>query len=74
MRLLDVVIFSLCVVLFIIGVWETITLGLGSSYWLFMFSVGLLFLYQLRKMKQPKNTEDPPPSKSGRIKTKGAKK
>ncbi len=74
MKLLDVIIFSLCVVLFIIGVWETITRGLGSSYWLFMFSVGLLFLYQLRKMKQPKNSEDPPPSKGGRIKSKGAKK
>jgi uncharacterized RDD family membrane protein YckC len=52
MKLLDYIILSLCVVAFIIGVWETITLGLANSYFILMISLGLLFWFQLRKQKR----------------------
>jgi hypothetical protein len=43
-----------------IGVHQTMILGLTHSYWIFMFSVGMLLLFQLRKKKQKEvNTELP---------------
>ncbi|MEQ9440448.1 MAG: hypothetical protein RIG62_15440 [Cyclobacteriaceae bacterium] len=49
MRLADSIILSLCVAIFIMGVYETMTAGIAYSYWLFMFSVGLLFWYSYRR-------------------------
>jgi apolipoprotein N-acyltransferase len=49
MKLLDVILFGLVVVSFIIGVDQAIIYGLAESYWIFMFSLVLLFLYGYRK-------------------------
>jgi hypothetical protein len=65
MRLSDFLIFALCIGFFILALYETYTLGFRQSYWLFMMSVGLLFLYQLRKLKMPKESAEPP-SRKGR--------
>jgi len=50
-KLVDYIIFSLCVGVFIIGVYETMTVGLSYSYWLFMISVGLLLWFNFRQRK-----------------------
>lgn len=52
MKLFDVIIFSLAVGLFIIGVHQTMVLGISYSYWIFMFMISLLFLYRLRKQNR----------------------
>lgn len=57
MKLIDTIIFSICVALFIIGIHQTMVLGLTHSYWIFMVSLGLLFWYQLRKKKEDPETE-----------------
>ena len=44
----DTILFSLAVVFFIIGVHQTMTWGLASSYFIFMLSLGMLFLYRYR--------------------------
>ncbi|MFY0591576.1 hypothetical protein [Roseivirga sp.] len=48
----DTIIFSLTVVLFIIGVHLTMTWGIEYSYTFFMLSLGLLFLYKYRQTKR----------------------
>lgn len=48
----DTIIFSLTVVLFIIGVHQTMTWGIGNSYYLLMLSMGGLFYYKFRKEKR----------------------
>lgn len=48
----DTIIFSLTVVLFIIGVHQTMTWGIAHSYHLLMLSLGGLFFYKLRKEKR----------------------
>lgn len=51
-RLLLILLFSLAVTAFIIAVHQLITIGLAGSYWIFMLSMILLFLYQLYKGKK----------------------
>ena len=51
MKLTNVLLLSASVGFFIIGVHQTMTLGLMHSYWIFMLSVVLLFAYQLKKRK-----------------------
>ncbi|MFT6826879.1 MAG: 4-hydroxybenzoate polyprenyltransferase [Roseivirga sp.] len=51
----DTVIFTLCVVTFIIGVHQAMTFGIAQSYYIFMISIGLLFLYRYRKAKREEN-------------------
>ena len=58
MKLLPSVVLSLCVATFIIGVHQTMTLGLGYAYWIFMLSVSLLLLYKMVKGK-PSNKHNP---------------
>lgn len=48
----DTIIFSLTVVTFIIGVHQTMTYGIGNAYFVFMLSMGLLFLYKYRIAKR----------------------
>lgn len=50
-KLSTTLIFSATVALFIIAVHQTITLGFSYSYWIFMLTISLLFLYQLMKGK-----------------------
>jgi len=51
MRLLDTLIFSLAVVFIIIGIYETMTLGIGQGYSWIMFSTVLFFYFTMRKKK-----------------------
>jgi len=48
-NLLDVIIISLAIGLIVIGFSETLKYGFMNSYWIFMFAIGLLGLYQYRK-------------------------
>ena len=52
MKLVDTIILSLTVVIFVIGVHQTITVGLMYSYWIFMFSIVLLLIFKYRKGKR----------------------
>ena len=55
--LTDIIIFSLCVVSFVIAVHQTMVFGIGYSYFIFMLSIGLLFLYKYRKAKASEKEE-----------------
>lgn len=48
-RLIVILIFSLAVALFIIGIHQVMTVGIMNSYWIFMLCLSLLFLYKLLK-------------------------
>ena len=47
--LFDAILFFLAMGLFVIGTYETIVKGIGDTYWIFMISLSLLFLYGYRK-------------------------
>jgi hypothetical protein len=51
MKLLDVSIFSVALALIVVGIHQTMVRGIGFSYSLFMFALGLLFWFQLRRNK-----------------------
>jgi|TARA_B100000965_G_scaffold406641_1_gene446821 Flp pilus assembly protein TadB len=51
----DTILFSLSVVLFVIGVHQTMTFGMAASYFIFMLSLGLLFLVRYRRAKRKEN-------------------
>lgn len=58
MKLGDVLILSLALAFVIIGIHQSLTVGIGGSYAIFMFAVGLLFWFQLRRNKtNPKESE-----------------
>ena len=62
MKLADIVLLSLSAAMVIIGTHLTITVGLTSSYPVFMFAVALLFWYRYRKNEQlveEKNQSEP---------------
>lgn len=52
MKLLDHILFALSFAFFIIGIYEAMVLGIGSAYFIFMISLGLLFLFSYRKNKR----------------------
>lgn len=52
MKLLDVILFVLAFCLLIIGIHQAMVVGLAEAYWIFMFSLMLLFLYNYRKKGQ----------------------
>lgn len=49
MKIGDVLILSLALALAVIGIHQSLTVGIGASYPIFMFAVGLLFWFQLRR-------------------------
>jgi hypothetical protein len=51
MKLIEVIILALTVVLFFIGVHQTLLYGFYNSYWIFMFCIALLLFHQWRKSK-----------------------
>ncbi len=51
MKLVDVLLLSLAVVFIIIGIYETMTRGIGHAYWSVMFSIILFFAYTYRKKR-----------------------
>jgi hypothetical protein len=52
MKLIDVLVLSLAVAFLIIGIHQTMTLGIGKAYWAVMLSLVLYFVYILRKKKK----------------------
>jgi len=68
LKLADALILSLSLALIIIGVHQSLTVGIEASYSIFMFAVALLFWFQYRRIKKP---EDPP---AGQKKSKAGKK
>ncbi len=57
MKLLDAIIFSVALALIVVCIHQTMVLGIGFSYSLFMFAVGLLFWFQLRRNKARESGE-----------------
>ena len=60
MKLFDVLILSLALALSVIGVHQSMTVGIGGSYFIFMFAAGLLFWFQLRRNKAIASEKDSP--------------
>jgi hypothetical protein len=52
MKLLDALILSLSLAFIIVGIHQTLVNGIGSAYAIFMFAVGLLFWFQLRRTQK----------------------
>ncbi len=57
MKLLDSIILSLVVVLFVVGIHQTFVAGFIQSYWIFMLMLVLLYWYQLRKKPKQEQAE-----------------
>ncbi len=57
MKLQTILLFSIAVTLFIIGLHQLITVGLAASYWIFMLCLIMLFLYQYQKSKTDRSDD-----------------
>lgn len=68
MKLIDASILSVALALIVVGIHQTLVSGLGFSYTIFMFAVGLLFWFQLRrnKARESEVTFNKKPSKSNK--------
>ncbi|MCO6359060.1 hypothetical protein BXY85_1527 [Roseivirga pacifica] len=62
----DTILFSLCVVFFVIGVHQTMVFGIEFSYFIFMLSLGMLFLVRYRRMRRKDKEENTTPTKRRR--------
>jgi len=58
-NLIDIIVLSLAAVCLIIGIHQTITVGFGQAYWLFMLSIGFLLYQQIRKAKKKQDESQP---------------
>lgn len=58
MKTIDVIIFSLCIGFFIIGIYETIQRGISFAYTWFMISTGLLLWVTYRRRSQQEEDSD----------------
>lgn len=58
-NLVDIIVLSLSVVFLIIGIHQTITVGFGQAYWLFMLSIAALLYQQIRKVKKKQEETQP---------------
>jgi hypothetical protein len=68
MKLIDASILSIALAFIVVGIHQTMVNGIGFSYSLFMFAVGLLFWFQLRRNKALEEIKTPPqtPKKSSK--------
>jgi hypothetical protein len=64
MKLGDVLILSLALALSIIGIHQSMTVGIGGSNFIFMFAAALLFWFQLRRNKVLAAEKKEAPSKT----------
>ncbi|MEP0937773.1 MAG: hypothetical protein ABJH00_09540 [Cyclobacteriaceae bacterium] len=55
MKLLDILLFTLAIAFFVIGIYESMVLGIAQAYSIFMVSIVLLFIYGYRKNKKGKS-------------------
>lgn len=51
MKLIDALLLSLAAFFIIIGIYETMTVGIGHAYWSIMVATILFFVYNYRKKK-----------------------
>jgi hypothetical protein len=51
MKLTDAIVLSLAVAFLIIGIHQTMTLGIGRAYWALMLALILYFAFNLRKKR-----------------------
>jgi hypothetical protein len=51
MKLVDVILISLAIVFFIIGIHQTMYAGFGNAYWAVMLALVFFFVFNLRKRK-----------------------
>jgi membrane protein implicated in regulation of membrane protease activity len=58
-NLIDIIVLSLSVVFLIIGIHQTITVGFGQAYWLFMLSIAFLLYQQIRKARKKQEENQP---------------
>jgi 4-hydroxybenzoate polyprenyltransferase len=58
-NLIDIIVLSLAAVSLIIGIHQTITVGFGESYWIFMLSIAFLLYQQIRKVKKKQEENQP---------------
>jgi hypothetical protein len=68
MKIPSIILLSLAVVCFIIGIHQSFFYGISNSYWLFMFTVGFLMWYKLtlgeeNAEEDKKEAAPKPPSK-----------
>lgn len=47
-----IIVLTLAAGFFLIGLHQTMGVGFGESYWIFMFSISLLLLYKIIKDKK----------------------
>ena len=57
MKLIDAILFSVALAFIVVGIHQTMVNGIGFSYSFFMFAVGLLFWFQLRRNKANESSE-----------------
>lgn len=52
MKKTDIILLSLALGFFILGIYETMNWGISYSYLWFMLSIGLLFFYSFRRRQE----------------------
>jgi hypothetical protein len=58
-NLVDIIVLSMSLVFLIIGIHQTITVGFGQAYWLYMLSIAALLYQQIRKAKKKQDESQP---------------
>ena len=58
-NLVDIIVLALSAGFLIIGIHQTITVGFGQAYWLFMLSIGFLLYQQIRKVRRKQEDSQP---------------
>lgn len=66
MKTIDYIILSLCIGFFVIALYETIVIGLTTSYMWFMVSIGMLLYYSLRCRQREENEQAQDTKRKGR--------
>jgi hypothetical protein len=54
MSLVSIILLALSIVFLVIGVYETVKLGIGQGYWSLMLGVGFFFWFTYRKTNDKK--------------------
>lgn len=67
MKILDTLLFSFAILMLLIGIHQAMMHGFMAGYWLFMFSLGALLWYQVRKKNQLKASGAKDASKEEKI-------
>ena len=63
MSLTNTLIIAFAIVFLIIGLHQSLLIGIQDSYWIFMLCISMLFLYKYRTMKAADQEQQAPPQK-----------